>query len=368
MRIGIDGRQLLGWRTGVGRYLEALLDEWTSAGGPDHEWIVYTPPYPTEPLVGRRPVAELRTVRHRVVGTRYGVWWEQRDLAEAVSGDRLDLFFAPAYAAPLGLRVPWVVTMHDVSFMAHPEWFRWREGWRRRVLAARSMARARAVIAVSEFTRREILRHSNVPYERLHVVRSGILAPQPPFGPAEPEHLVLYVGTIFNRRHLPTLLTAFTRVARTLLQARLMLIGEDRSHPAIDLAGRIAATGLAHRIDWLPYVSESDLAALYGRARVFVFLSEYEGFGFTPLEALAAGVPCVVADTPVAREIYGDAAVRVPVRDAAATAQALASLLVDEEARARCRARAAEILPRFIWARAARATLDVFARAVRDDG
>lgn len=368
MRIGIDGRELIGLRTGVGRYLEALLAEWTSPSGPDHEWIVYTPASADEPTIGGRRAAELPAVRNRAVGARYGVWWEQCDLAEAAARDHLDLFFAPAYAAPLSLRVPCVVTMHDISFMAHPEWFRWREGWRRRVLAARSMARARAVIAVSEFTRQEILRHSDVPSERLHVIRSGIAAPQAPSGPTVPEHLVLYVGTIFNRRHLPTLLAAFARVARVLPQARLVLVGQDRSYPAIDLAGHIAATGLAHRIEWLPYVTESTLAALYGRARVFAFLSEYEGFGFTPLEAMAAGVPTVVADTPVARELYGDAAVRVPVRDAAAAAQAFVRLLVDEEARARCRARAAEVLPRFVWAQAARVTLDVFAGAVRDDG
>ena len=98
---------------------------------------------------------------------------------------------------------------------------------------------------------------------------------------------------------------------------------------------------------------------MYGRARAFVFLSEYEGFGFAPLEAMAAGVPTIVGDTSVAREVYGDAARRVGVQDIPGIAAAIIDLLSDTAAREQLCTAAAGLLPRFTWARAAAETLTV---------
>ena len=107
-----------------------------------------------------------------------------------------------------------------------------------------------------------------------------------------------------------------------------------------------------------PYVSEEELASLYSRAAVFVFLSEYEGFGLTPLEALSAGVPIVVLDTPIAREIYGDAAWYVaPDSDVRGAAAAIRTLLEDAYSRERLLRAAPGILGRYSWNAAADATL-----------
>ena len=121
---------------------------------------------------------------------------------------------------------------------------------------------------------------------------------------------MLYVGSIFNRRRLPDLIAAFARAAHDMPRARLVIAGADRSWPAQDLAAVAAAQGLGSRVELRHYVSDTELAALYARASVFAFLSEYEGFGLTPLEALASNVPIVVLDTPVAREVYGLAVTR----------------------------------------------------------
>jgi glycosyltransferase involved in cell wall biosynthesis len=110
-------------------------------------------------------------------------------------------------------------------------------------------------------------------------------------------------------------------------------------------------------------VSDEELRCLYAQARAFAFLSEYEGFGLTPLEALAHQVPVVVLDTPVAREVYGDAAVYVRAGDLEATAAALKRLIVDRGARdAQLRA-ATPVLDRYCWPDAARRVLEVIAKA-----
>jgi glycosyltransferase involved in cell wall biosynthesis len=106
------------------------------------------------------------------------------------------------------------------------------------------------------------------------------------------------------------------------------------------------------------YVSDHALAELYSRARAFAFLSEYEGFGHPPLEALNAGVTPVLLDTPVAREICGSAAIYVKSGDVNGVTAALTRLLFDETVRARILAAAASVLSRYSWTRAARETLE----------
>jgi len=139
----------------------------------------------------------------------------------------------------------------------------------------------------------------------------------------------------------------------------LDLVGDNRTYPHEDVASTIRAEGLGERVQWHQYVTNEALADLYGRARAFAFLSEYEGLGLTPLEALAAGVPSVLLDTPVARESCGDAALYVRLGDLAGTANAIERLLLDEPLRARLLAAAPAVLARYDWARAASDTLSV---------
>ena len=365
LQIGVDARELLGNRTGVGRYLAALCAEWLAlpVHGP-HEFVLYGQAPGDTPAVLGAPFKDEGNgpFRYQVVPGDGGTWWEQTRLAAAVNASGLDVLFAPGYAAPLRARMPVVVTIHDVSFETHPEWFSWREGLRRRWLTRRSARQAARIVAVSGFTRDEIVTCLGVPRERVAVIWSGLHHVEQPRR-VERESLVLYVGTIFNRRHVPELIRAFARVATAIPDARLVLVGDNRSHPRQDLAHLAGSAGIADRVSVRAYVDEAELWSLYGRAAAFVFLSEYEGFGFAPLEAMAAGVPAIVGDTAVAREIYGDAACLVGVEDVPAIADAIVDVVRNGETRARLRAAAARRLPRFTWARAAAETLTMIENA-----
>ena len=140
MRIGIDARELCGQPTGAGRYLGGLLHQWQGSdeAAQRHQFVLYAP----EPLA---VPFDPRRFSIRVVPRTRSTWWEQVRLPRFAAADQLDVFFAPAYAAPLRLHVPTVVAIHDVSFVVHPEWFRPREGLRRRWLTRQSAARAQAV-------------------------------------------------------------------------------------------------------------------------------------------------------------------------------------------------------------------------------
>jgi glycosyltransferase involved in cell wall biosynthesis len=275
-----------------------------------------------------------------------------------------DIFFAGAYTAPLALGVPLAVTIHDVSFAAHPEWFRPREGARRRLLTRQAARTAEVIFTVSQFSRQEIVERLSVPAERVRVIPQGVTRRHS--GSSARQPLVLYVGSILNRRRLPATITAFAAATASRPDTRLLIAGADRSYPTLDLAGLAAAAGVAARVTIRDYVPEAELDALYAAASVFVFLSEYEGFGLTPLEALSAGVPIVVLDTPVAREVYGDAAwyVRADSDVKGATA-AIRTLLEDPDARQRLLDAAAGVLARYSWDAAADQTLAAIEQAAQ---
>ena len=159
------------------------------------------------------------------------------------------------------------------------------------------------------------------------------------------------------------LIAAFERVAHRVPDARLAIVGPDRTRPPEDLRGIAETCGVASRVTFLSYVDDGELAGLYRRAAVFAWLSEYEGFGLPPLEALAAGAPIVAGDTPVAREIYGDAARYVPLDDPRAVAAALVEIITRRDVREALLAPAGPLLARYTWAHAAAATFSIIAEA-----
>ena len=354
LTIGIDARELLGEATGVGRYLAELLVRWTArddAAG--RRFVLYTPKQ--LPLSFPPGTVDVRVVG---AGAGNGTWWEQTHLRRAIGRDSLDVFFAPAYTAPLSVAVPLAVTIHDISFVAHPEWFRAREGLRRRWLTRRAAHAAHVVFTDSQFSRTELEARLRVDSSRIVVIPPGVTGRGTGAreGTAR-EPVVLFVGSLFNRRRLPDLIAAFALASQDLPSARLLIVGGDRTWPPQDLAAVAAGHGVSSRTEFRRYAAEQELMDLYGRAAVFAFLSEYEGFGMTPLEALSAGVPPVVLDTTVAREVYGDAAVFVARGDIAGTAAALHRLLVEPSSAAPILAAADAVLGRYSWDTAADRTL-----------
>ena len=356
MRVAIDARELGGHPTGVGRYLNGLLDAWSASDAMRrHQWTLISP----SPLDSRWPVSV------EVAPGQGGTAWEQTTLPRAIRAAGADVFFAPGYTAPLTVAAPLVLTIHDVSFFAHPEWFSFREGARRRWLSAWSARRARTVLTITEFSKAEIKRYIGIEESRIRVIPPGIAdqAVSPPDAAAR-EPLVLYVGSIFQRRRVDRLIAAFDQVADTVPGARLEIVGENRTSPRIDLEALRQQCRHADRIAIRSYVDDATLAALYARASVFAFMSEYEGFGLTPLEALAAGAAPLVLDTAVAKEACGAGARYLsPSASNEEIAGAIAALLTSADARQHVLRHRNDVLARYDWNLAAAATLSVLEEA-----
>jgi glycosyltransferase involved in cell wall biosynthesis len=354
LHIAVDGRELVGKPTGVGRYLLGMMAQWAETS--PHEYTVVLQAEPSDALRGLGDRFRWEVSPAAVAGT----WWEQVHLPRVLDRMKPDVLFAPAYTAPLRSSPPAVVVVHDVSFFAHPEWFRWREGLRRRFVTRQAAKRARRVVTVSEFSRSEIARYLDVPVSQIALAPAGAPTADPTAPPVR-QPLVLYVGSLFNRRHVAGMIEAFAQVAKAVPAARLVLVGYNRSSPRQDPRAIARGCGVADRVDWREYATDAELRDLYRAARVFLFLSDYEGFGIPPLEAFAHGVPAVVLDTPVSREIYGDGAIRVPA-DPAAIAAATSRLLNNDAAHAAAVAAGRARLSAYSWSHSA----DVLTRALEE--
>jgi glycosyltransferase involved in cell wall biosynthesis len=365
MRIAIDARELTGKPTGVGRYLASLLTAWSGVpAAAAHEFVLCAP----EPL---GPPCDRGLNISVATAPGHGTLWQQLTLPRLVHASGADVMFAPAYSGPLASRVPMVVSVHDVSFAAHPEWFTAREGLQRRMMSRLSALRARRILTFSDFSKREIVRHLGVDPERIEVIYHGItmLGDVDPYGrwggpnvldrPAPAQPMVLYAGSIFNRRHLPEVIDGFTALASRHPGVRLELVGENRTRPFVDVDALIAGSPAHARIQARSYVDDAQLSALYRDASAFIFCSDYEGFGMTPLEALAAGIPIIVLDTDVTREIYGPAAHYVERPEPAAIAGALERVLYDREERSRILGAAPGVLARYSWQECGQRTLQI---------
>jgi glycosyltransferase involved in cell wall biosynthesis len=364
--VGIDARELQGRPTGTGRYLRNLLRQWTARG--DDRFIAYL-----NGLAPPDPVLRHERVRLRPLGDGHGrgLVWQERELPPAVRADAPDVFFAPAYSCPLTLALPRVTAVHDLSFFSCASDFALVDALRRRITVAASIRASNAVLACSAFSAREIA--SRFPEAAARVVHIP-LGPDDDLAEAPAREAVrarrglrgpvlLTVGAILNRRCLPTLLQATALLHRREPDLRLDVVGENRTHPSLDLAELVDRLGIARQVSLVGYAPELDLAERYAAADVAVFLSEYEGFGLPALEAAARGLPLVVSDRPALSEVFAEASLQVDPRDPEAVAGAVRRLLRDHDLRLDLVARGRALAARHSWARTADLTRTALARA-----
>jgi alpha-1,3-rhamnosyl/mannosyltransferase len=178
---------------------------------------------------------------------------------------------------------------------------------------------------------------------------------------------VLYLGTLDPRKNLPTLIDAFAELVAEGRPECLVLGGAQGWAPN-ELLSRIARHGLEARIHLPGYIAEADLPFVYAGAALFVYPSLLEGFGFPPLEAMAAGVPVVASDNSSLRENLEGAATLVPVGDAKQLEATMRTLLIDEAARRHAVERGLTRIKSYSWDRFAAKTFALYEELCREDG
>ena len=355
MRVGVDGRSLVGaGARGVAHYTAALLGA-LGRGFPEDEWRVLLP---RGPVVALPPGVE--PVRSPLPGRLLfaAAAAAGRPRLDRLLGGGLDVVWAPA-PAPLALSrgVPLVLTVHDRSWEARPQDFTAYERLWHRLARPRTHARRAArVICVSETVREEVVAAWALEPDRVRAIRSapavfGGAAAAPPAAAAEPRPF-LFVGAREPRKGLDVLLEAHARARAGGSGAELWVVGD----------GRVGAAGPGVRA--LGHVPDAALPALYAGALALVFPSRLEGFGLPPVEALAHGTPVIASDLPVLRETVGaQGALWVPAGDAGALAAALLRLEREPGLRASLVRAGQAATAGLSWEATARATRAVLAEA-----
>jgi glycosyltransferase involved in cell wall biosynthesis len=369
--LGVDVERLTGRRTGVARYLSALLREWARIELPFEHVTLYSPvPLPAKSLPERHPyVVRVPTP------SRPPAAWTHWTLARAARG--VDVLFCPSYVLPLAFRGAAVVTIHDAIHEVMPETFSRRSLWTRRRLYRSSARRAEVVLTDSASSKRDIERVYGLQDDRVVAIPLGVddsfravtkedeerVRGRYGFGASE---LVLFVGKFSHRRNLPTLVRAFAELRRAHdADVLLVLAGDD--HLGLGLQNLAETLGIGAGVRVLGHVPDEDLPALYATSTMLAYPSEYEGFGLPVAEAMAAGTAVITLDNSALREVAGDAALVLPEPTVDGLAQAMWRVLSDSDFREELVRRGKARAWRFSWSETAQRTMTTLTRVAAGD-
>ena len=285
-----------------------------------------------------------------------GYVWEQTYLPRKIAWD--DILWSPASSGPL-LVPNQILTIHDLSVFDHPEWFSTRVRLTYAALLPRLARNVRHIVTDSAFSRDRILERFVVPPDRVSVIYPGVTAPLDQLSPHNAtsnvscDYVAAYGGSD-PRKNVTRLVRAWRAVASELPDIRLKVFGQ--TSPVFSSTQQITDTD---RIDNLGYLTDPQLMDLYRGTRAFVYPSLYEGFGLSPLEAISHGVPVVLSDIPVFREVFGNAARYVDPYDEDSIADGILDVLTNHPLR-QTLAQAAKDLPsRYTWEGAAASLLTI---------
>ncbi len=378
MRIGISAHFWPYITAGSGQYLRHLATELARLES-EHTFLLIgeqgafadgPPPLPAVELPRRVPA-----------GRPAKLWFEQVALPRAARSHRLDLLHVPYLAPPLFSPMPTVVTVHDLITWLLPAY---RGNWRKQAytwLDLQATRRADLLIAVSNHTRQDVIRHLGYPAEHVVVTYEAAAPELRPASAAEvvavrerydlPERFVLYLGPTDIRKGIQHLLAVFARWRKRHPGGEVGLVIAGRLQPPdgrlfLDLPGLARDLGLEGSTRFLGDVPEADKPALLSAATVFAFLSEYEGFGLPPLEAMACGTPVLATSSSSLPEVVGEAGLLVEPGDEDAILAALQRLLADEDLRAELSRRGRIQAALFSWERMARETVAAYEYVMRN--
>lgn len=368
MRFAVDAHAIGRHLTGNEVYIRSLLKAF-AARNHGCEFVAYVSP-------GEARQAVPSSIRTRDVAAnpfiRLGC-----DLASKVRQDCPDLLHVQ-YTAPLACQVPVVATVHDVSFLEHPEYFPRLRAWQLQVTVGRTVRRAARILTGTETARRSILKvYPDVEEEKVVVVP---YAASPEFRPVSREAaaaavrerhgidgpFILAVGDIQPRKNHIGLIRAFTKMLQAYPQMKHQLVVVGKATWFADrVEEAVRESGVRDRIRFAGFVPDAELLHLYNACDVFVFPTFYEGFGLPALEAMACGRAVVCSDASALPEVVDGAAILFDPYSVDEMVRAIADVILDRELRTRMERLGLQRAAHFSWQETAEKTLEVFREVVK---
>lgn len=370
MRIAVDATPLIGAGTGVATFTRGAVE--ALAARPDVELSAFGLTLRGRDRLAGVVPAGVRVVRRPMPAGLLGRLWARTDLvpAEWFTG-RVDVVHGTNFVVPATRSAGAVVSVYDLTAVRFPELCA-PASLRYPDLVRRAVTRGAWVHTLATAIGDEIVELLGVPSERVRVVPSG-LDPGSTGDPAAgrrvagAERYVLALGTVEPRKGLPDLVRAFDHLAASRPDLHLVVAGPD-GWGTDELAAAIAQARHGDRVRRLGWVDATTRSDLLAGARVLAAPSVYEGFGYPPLEAMAAGTPVVATAVGSLPEVLGDAALLVPGGDLGALSDALASVVDDDAVAARLGAGGPPHAATFTWDACAAGLVELYADVMAGRG
>ncbi len=374
MRIAIDYTAALKQRGGIGRYTRGLIttlaeldtkNQYTLLASADAPWPGFTP-FESNP--------NFRLIKYPLPERWLTIAWHRLQLPIPVDWftGPADLFHSPNFILPPTRRLKTLLTVHDLSFIRHPQGAvsnlrRWLEK-----VVPRSLALADHILADSLSTKQDLIEIFDIQADRITVVGAGVEARFRPIGdshqretvrrryqlPAKPEKFILGLGTLEPRKNFTGLIQAFSNSPAR--ETHHLVIAGGKGWLYDDIFTAAETSPASDRIHLIGFVDDDDLPTLYTLADIFAYPSHYEGFGIPVIEAMACGTPVVCGNNSSLPEVAGQAALLVTATDTGALADALHRLVNDTSLREKVINQGFRQAQKFTWRAAAKRLLGVY--------
>ena len=358
-----------GNRSGTGVYAARLAARLPALAGDSTVTVVWPDSLPIPPLRAgaadtfrRRPA---RSSRARVIYDQLGIRKDVRSL-------RIDVVHYPANIGSVLPMRHMVITIHDLTFLHNPSWYRFERARYYRLGVTYSAPRAARIIAVSQYTANEVATLLRIPMERIDVIHNGVDERYVPCDEERvaaaratyrlPSKYFLFVGTIEPRKNVARLIRAWSQIADS-IEEDLVIAGRDgwKVGPTYQEA---ELSKHHNRIVFPGFIADEHLSAVMSGATALVYPSLYEGFGMPVVEAMACGAPVLSSNASSLPEVAEDAALLVDPTSIEELAEGLKRLAGDEELRRSLRAAGIKRAAEFSWTRAAEETLACYRRVL----
>jgi len=359
MKIGFDGFHARADLVGIGKYIQNLVNQVAKKG---HQCVIFYPGKPKYPITGKNISSKILPTLNRYINEQYYI-------PRLIKEEKVDLYHAVGnMGVPLFCPVPAVLTVHDIIPLLYPHYFKhskykFLSEFSYHFRLKSSVAKAKKIIADSEYTKKTLIKETGVKSEKVRVIYLG----QPevnretnklPKG-LKPGEYILDHGGIDVRKNLDRLIRVFARVLVKESQLKLVITGENEAMSP-GLKNEAEILGVEDSIVFPGYVDEKELWSLIRQASCVCYPSLIEGFGGPVLEGFAAGTPVITSNTSSLIEVAGDGALLVNPEEEKEIANAILKVIGDKETREKLIEKGKERLKDFSWEKTAKETLKIY--------
>jgi len=367
MIIGVDAKTInQKQRTGIENYLIYLLQSLAKIDTKNQYWL-----YSPSKISAMSTKFKNRNFINKII--KFPLAWSQFGLSWEFFKNQpaLDVFFSPAHSVPIYCPTKLVVTIHDLAFLDFSNYFTSRDLLRLKIITKRAVQKADKIIAISQSTKKDLLRHYHLPPEKIATIYSGYNrdlfepAPQKVISKALKKYHInrpylIYVGTLQKRKNLPRLISAFAILKeKHQIPHQLVIVGK-KGWLFQDIFQRVKKLKISPEVVFCGFVPDSELPALLSGADLFVLPSLYEGFGFPVLEAAACATPVVVSGVSSLPEVVGNAGILVNPMKVGDISQGIYQVISNSALKTQLSQKARLQANKFSWEKSARQTLKVF--------